>query len=516
VSGKAASITSARGIARNGVYVAVSQLLLVPITLAVTALMLRRLGLRTFGGWALMDVLLGYAGLVEFGIRVPLVKYVSQFNALGDHAMMSRCASTALAYYTAFGALVTLGLIAASPWVTSRFLRISMSHNALIAAYTLAVLTFFLNLVAGVFSGVLVGVQRFDVDSELLMLRRAMDAVGTIAVLLLGAGLLGIATVELIDMVIALALNAALARRLVPVVVYRRSLVSPAMFKQMFSFSARVQLARVSLQLNEQYAKLAFGWLLGIGSVGLLQLAEGVCSRAPLIPQALASTVTPAASDLGALDLHLRTRKLLLRSLRYTTLFSMPLIAGSICFAHPFVRLWVGAGYGPAANAIMALSLGYGLWILSMPAANVLAGLGRPGYEMYAAIVRLVLNLVLTTLLTVRFGFYGGVAGLALALAGSSALLIGICHRALALPLRRSLGECVLSPGIGAALAGTLGWMGAALLDPYGWAGLLAASALFGFAYLGYVVLFVAEDDDVAIVRQLMPARLAPVGRRLR
>ena len=64
---------------------------------------LHHLGDEAFGIWILIFSITGYYGIFDFGIRSSLVRFVSKFQATGDHEQLDRLINTTLFSYTCLG-----------------------------------------------------------------------------------------------------------------------------------------------------------------------------------------------------------------------------------------------------------------------------------------------------------------------------------------------------------------------------------------------------------------------------
>src|SRR6516225_8417694 len=67
-----------------------------------------RLGNSAYGVWTLMVSLTGYLGLLDFGGRGSVTRYVARFHARGEHESSGRLVSSALLIFSCAGALAIL------------------------------------------------------------------------------------------------------------------------------------------------------------------------------------------------------------------------------------------------------------------------------------------------------------------------------------------------------------------------------------------------------------------------
>src|SRR5215831_2659855 len=72
----------------------------VAIGFFLTPAMLRYLGEKRFGIWTLVSSLVGYYGLLDFGVGSAVFRYVPLFHGQGNHHKVSAVISTSMAFYT--------------------------------------------------------------------------------------------------------------------------------------------------------------------------------------------------------------------------------------------------------------------------------------------------------------------------------------------------------------------------------------------------------------------------------
>src|SRR5437588_6708397 len=81
---------------RRSVVSLVSYALYLPVSLVVARVAVDRIGLTAYGIWAALTAIVGYGGLLDLGISVSMVKYVSEYLAQNRHADINRLVSTSL------------------------------------------------------------------------------------------------------------------------------------------------------------------------------------------------------------------------------------------------------------------------------------------------------------------------------------------------------------------------------------------------------------------------------------
>src|ERR1044071_5146827 len=70
------------------------------IGFVMSPFLVRRLGDSVYGVWVLVGSLVGYLGLLDFGITPSTVKYIAEYRALDDQRAINRLVTTSLAVYS--------------------------------------------------------------------------------------------------------------------------------------------------------------------------------------------------------------------------------------------------------------------------------------------------------------------------------------------------------------------------------------------------------------------------------
>jgi O-antigen/teichoic acid export membrane protein len=145
--------------------------------------------------------------------------------------------------------------------------------------------------------------------------------------------------------------------------------------------------------------------------VSLYDFGSRPLSRIRGLPLTAASALVPAISALDAVDNVERINAALDRATRYTVYFALPLFGFLVCFAGVLVEVWLGPGFAQSALTMRILAVAFFVNVCTSPLGFISQGRGQPGYQMYATLLQICLNVVLSTLLVLWFGFFGAVAG---------------------------------------------------------------------------------------------------------
>ena len=169
------------------------QVLVLATWFVLTPFVVHELGATKYGLWVLVASLVAYGDLLDLGVGGAVTKYVAELRPRGQSEEASALIATALWIYSGVGLLV----IAASVPLTLVFpdlfhiagpLRDDARWVVFLTGLALGV-----KLPAATAYAVLRGLQRFDLVNVISVCSTLVQAASTVAVLLLGWGVVGLA-----------------------------------------------------------------------------------------------------------------------------------------------------------------------------------------------------------------------------------------------------------------------------------------------------------------------------------
>ena len=401
--------TILRNIASNWVGFAVSALL----TLILTPYVLHSLGASRYGIWAITASVIGYYGLLDFGIRGAINQYLTRFIALGDHKAASECLSTAVAVLA--GVALACGLIT---FVVAHLApqALNLPADALDEAFwtiTIVGLTAAVQLVAFPFMSVFVATQRFDYANAIGVSTRLVSALLVFAALENGYGLIGVSAATCSANLLDYGLRWLVARRLAPFLKLSAQGVSRTRLRELGGFGIWTFLLSVNTTLYRHAQPLIIGALMPISAVGHYALAVGLIQQIVAVLAPIGQVIYPAATSLHAHGSPDSLRRLYHDGARLMMLVMICVVLIAAVWADDFYRLWLGERY-LRENPYPSLALLLQLLLLSVVtnytsnvAAQLLMGAGHIRPFSLLLLIGSALNLSLSVLLVGPYGLVG-------------------------------------------------------------------------------------------------------------
>ena len=383
----------------------------VAVTFVLSPYVVKSLGDTTYGLWVLLASLVGYLGLLDFGVRGAVTRYVARFHADGDDEKAGRLTSTALRIFSLMGlaAVVVTAVVATA--LIHRF-NITPAENATArVVLTIGGLTVATALVGGVYGGVVIGLERFDLNGMLEIGIGLVRAFGIYFALKAGFGILSLA---LIQLGVSAARTLGMfwySRRLYPELEVRLTSWDPQAFRDIFSFSAYSTLLLFSSSLILYSDSVVIGAFLPIGLITYFAIAGNLTDYTRSLVRGISTTLTPKTSALEARDPG-AVSGVILRAARLATLMILPIAITFEIRGPRFIDIWMGPTYGDQAGLILrilACSLAFAAAV--QVTLSALMGLSRHKEYVPFNVAEALINLGLSIYLVRPLGIAGVAIG---------------------------------------------------------------------------------------------------------
>lgn len=176
--------------------------------------------------------------------------------------------------------------------------------------------------------------------------------------------------------------------------------------RELFGFGKWIFCSSILTFLVTQGDKILVGRLLGAAALGLYQMAYNI-SNAPAteITHVISQVTFPAYAKLqdnlpGLRDAYLKT-------LQFTTLFSVPFAIGIFVLAPEFTIIFLGDKWLPMVPAMQALALAGLIRSIAATTGPVFQAVGKPKIDTIWQVIRLIIMAVLIFPLTINWGISG-------------------------------------------------------------------------------------------------------------
>ena len=353
-------------------------ILAIGVNFFLSPYVVRHLGNTGYGVWTLLLSLTGYLGLLDLGVRGAVTRYVAKFHTDGDHKKASNVASSAMLIFSTAGmTAIALSLIL-SAFVVG---RMHIPAQYLVSARVVLILiglNIATSLVSGVYGGILVGLQRFDLTNSIEIGINVFRAAATVLVLQLGYGIIMLACIQLGFTLARWAANVGLARHLYPELKIHLSEANWTGVRLIFSFSVFSFLLHVSSSLIYATDNVVIGAFLPVSAVTFYVIGGNLTDYTRSLIGGISQTMTPLTSSIEVKKDHKQLQRIVLLSSRVGSMVVMPIALTFMLRGSSFIGLWMGPQYAePSGRVLWILSLTLFFWAANSVTAGSLLGLSK-------------------------------------------------------------------------------------------------------------------------------------------
>jgi O-antigen/teichoic acid export membrane protein len=478
----------------------------------LTPVVVHSLGDAGYGLWTLVLSMTGYFGVLDLGIRSSVGRFVTRYMALGDHHSVNRTASTAAVILGCGGVIGLLTTVGIAAFFFDSF-RLEPQHVfAGRTALLLTGLNMSLLLPLGVFSAVLIALERFDVLSGVTIVGELARAALVVWCLHIGYGLVALALISLAITLTQYSAMAYYARSLYPRLQISWRHVDRGACAALFGFTIYRFIWIVANQLIFYSDSLVIGVFLGAAAITPYAIASSLINYGRNVVLLLTDTMAPSAARLDPKSDLAGLRSLLIDGTRLALVVALPLCLGFIFLGRQFVTLWMGEAYAGSAALLTVLTVAQLGSMSQFASAFVLTGIARHRALAYFVLAEGVVNLALSIFLVKRMGLIGVAWGTVIPHLLCTSLLVPLYTlHVLRLSVREYLVKACLGPVLCAIPVAALGYVFSMVAAP-SWltfAGeAIAMSGVFGV--ISYFVCLSPAQRGAIAARLVAAMRPAP------
>jgi len=365
------------------------------------------LGNTGYGLWTLVISLTGYFGMLDLGIRSSVGRFVARHIALNEEDQVNRIINTSFTLLAAGGMLALIGSIV----IATYFFGVFKVEPQFVFAGKAALMILGLNIACtlplGVFSAVLVGLERYDVIGATTIVGELLRAVLVMVFLKLGFGLVALALVTLFIGAAEYTVMALLVRSLYRPLRLGWRFVDLSTLKGLSSFGIFRFIWIVSNQVIFYSDSVVIGIYLGASAITHFAIAGSLVNYGRNLVSLLTDAFFPAATRMDAKDDLSGLQQLLILGTRISLLISLPLCLGFVFLGKQFIGLWMGKEYFSSAAILIVLTIPQFASMSLYVSTLVLTSMARHRVLAYLALAEGVTNLVLSVVLVRRIGLIG-------------------------------------------------------------------------------------------------------------
>jgi O-antigen/teichoic acid export membrane protein len=407
------------------------------ISLFLAPFVVHKLGNLYYGIWVIMMQFSGYLGLLEFGVRESIIKYVARHQAEGDSKTLNELIGSAIGVYMLFAlaALVVSGGVAvAFPYV------FNIPEEAIATARWVTMITgvtVALGFVANVLPGILMGLQRFDTFAKTSIVTSLLRVALIVFFLSRGHGIIALGLIQLlVNLLLHLAIYG-WCKYLVPELRFSLTDARRSSLRSIFQYSVFVLINNMGQKAIFYTDAIVIGFFLPASQITFYAIAGSLVEHLRQFVMAMTRVFNPLISEMETLDEHEKIRHVLLAGGKFSFLFGLPVCTVFVLMGRRFIELWMGPEYGQLSGQVLViLAITHLLSLPHYTISNVLYGLARHKVLAVMRIFEATANLLLSVILVQTLGIVGVALGTAITHIVAVALVLPVIScRIIGLPV---------------------------------------------------------------------------------
>jgi len=393
---------------RNTLYNFIRQFWILCLGIITTPYIIKKLGTDIYGILSIVSVVIGYFGILGFGLSDALIKYISEYSAKKNYELVGMAIGSGLFIYSLMGFLGSVLIFSFTRLLVTKVLHIPghlMSLSYFV--FYICALIFLIDMPAVVFGVIPAALQRFDIVNKMSILIGTTRTIATIFLLYIGLFLKEIVIINLCMSLIAILAYLAIARRLLPGLKFR-FIFNANMFIKLSRFGVFNLLTQIACQVVFQIDKLLIGIFLSLSSITYYMIPYNLSISLMAVTSNLQNAIFPLVSGLTDTDNHSFFKKLYIQSIKFNSLIAIPIATCLFIFAKPILLFWMGKDFVSNSTAVLKiLSVSYLIATFSGIPSAILYGIGRPDITTIFAWISAVISLSCALLLIPHYGIKG-------------------------------------------------------------------------------------------------------------
>lgn len=395
------------------------------IPFVYTPIMLRMLGQAEYGLYGIAHSIMGYIGLLNFGIGGTIVRYLSKYRAEGNKEQEARVAGLFIKIYSVVcGLILIAGMIfAANVQVYSRSLSAQEVETlrVLVILMTLNTAVF---LPFSVFNSIVIAYERYIFSKLVGMLSTIVSPVLNIILLYCGYGSVGLVVSASILNIVTYGLYTYYALcRLNIRPSFRKA--EPGLLREILKYSSFVFLASIVDTLYWTTDKLIIGWAKGTEDTAVYNIGATFNTYVTGLSTAISGLLVPKLTQMVVKEAPKEAfTSIFIKVGRLQFIIISFIVSAFVAFGRQFIALWAGPEYHLSYYVALLTMIPVTIPLIQNTGINILYALNKHQFRsiVYACIA--VLNVVLTFWWIEKYGIIGAAVATCVAYVIGNILII--------------------------------------------------------------------------------------------
>lgn len=467
-----------------------------------TPIMLRMLGQAEYGIYGIAQSVMGYIGLLNFGIGGSIIRYLSKYRAEGDLDGERRVFGLFIKIYSVIGAAILLvgtfcsfhlgaygrSLTADELILLERLVRLMTLNTAIFMPFN-------------VFSSMILAHEKFIFSKIVSLITSILSPCLNLVLLFLGFGSVGL--------VLASTVLNFVSYTIYTVYVIQTLRIRPSfqragggLLREIIRFSLFVFVANIVDILFWSTDKLIIGWAIGSVATAVYNIGATFNGYITSLSTAISGVLMPRVTKMAVKDTPpSEFTAPFIKVGRLQFLLISFIVSAFVAFGRQFIALWAGAGYEESYYVALLVMIPVTVPLIQNAGLNILYAMNKHQFRSVVYLCIAVLNVGLTFWWVETYGIIGAAMATCIAYVIGNILIINWYYYkkiGIDIPLfwKNILRMCPVM-----LLMGTTGWLVLNWLDVHNWLTFFTLAAAYTVLYWVFAYFFMMNDYEKNFVK---------------
>lgn len=296
----------------------------------------------SYGIWSLLNVLTGYMGIFDLGVRASVGRHVALYMGKDDATGVDETIRAGFGFFSLTGLLILLAGVVLGWLFPSLFKGVSSQYYDIVRILLpLMVVNVWLSAVAAIYSSILAAHDRFDIARGVDMVVLLVRTLGTIYALEKGWGLWGLVVAVIAGNLCAVLGNRIYAGRVHNALRSFPFLYSKKRLGELFGYGIPAFITSAATKIAGQSSLVIVGILLSVSDVREYSVGGMIVLYSSTFIKIISRTFFPSIQKAAARNDLKEVRSLLTKQLKISIIFGATLYIGYVFYADDFIRIWM-------------------------------------------------------------------------------------------------------------------------------------------------------------------------------
>ncbi|ANO50970.1 oligosaccharide flippase family protein [Woeseia oceani] len=391
------------------------------ISFFLAPFIVKSLGNTWYGIWVIMMQFTGYLYLLDFGVRESVIRYVSKFLASKESESLDEILSASLLFYSGIG-FIALAVSTALAFGFSSIFNVDPDVVPVAKiVIVLAGLTIGQTLAFNVYTGVVMGLQRYDIFNKIGIVFAFIRLALILVFLNLGYGILALAIIQLViglgnNLLIYRASKILLGEHGYQLRYKHRPLREQIpVFRSLYNYSVHVVVNNLGQKAIFYTDALIIGVFMNAASVTFYAIAGNLIEYLRRLILISNTVLNPLVSELETKKDTAAIQTVLMQGGRLSMLMALPIAAIYLTMGRQFIGHWMGYEYAAlSGDVLFILAVSVALSTPQNTISSILYGISRHKIIANLRIVEAIANFAISIVLVQSLGIIGVALGTAI------------------------------------------------------------------------------------------------------